>query len=55
MICVSSNNGSHPVRKTFTTLHATSLHLSTLHFIQLNFAQLHFTALNYPLIWLNPI
>ena len=32
MIYISSNNVSHPVTKTFTTLHSTSLHLSTLHF-----------------------
>ena len=57
MICISCNNGRHPVTKTFTTLHPTTLHsisphLSTLRFYSL---KLHSTTLHFPLIWLSPI
>ena len=52
IIYISSNNGRHPVTKTFTTLHSTSLHMSILHFLSF---QLHPTALHYHLIWLSPI
>jgi hypothetical protein len=30
MIYISSNNGKHPLTKTFTTLHPTTLHFTTL-------------------------
>ena len=49
MIYISSDNGRHPVTKTFTKLHYTSLHLSILHFFPLNFTQLHFTTLSFGL------
>jgi len=59
MIYISSDNGRHPVTKTFThfttlhpaTINSTSLHLSTLHFL----FKLHPTTLHCPLIWLIPI
>ena len=34
-ICISSNNGRHPVTKTFTTLHYTSPNYTSLHFTTL--------------------
>jgi len=40
---------THPVTKTFTTLHYICRHFTSSH---LNFTQLHFTTLHYPLIWL---
>ena len=50
---VSSNNGRHPVTKTFTPLHPTTLHYAWRHFTSshLNFTQLHFTTLS---LSLNP-
>ena len=53
-IYISSNNGRHPVTKTFTTLHYTqpnytslhfTIHLSTLHFLSF---KLHPTTLHLP-------
>jgi len=57
MIKIFSNNGGHPVTKTFTTLHPTtlhsnSLHLSTFHFLSF---KLRPTTLHYPHVWLNQI
>jgi hypothetical protein len=58
MIYISTNNGRHPVTKTFTppqytspkyTLHSSSLHFSTLHFFSLNFTQPHFTTVSFGL------
>ena len=51
MFYISSNNGRHPVAKTFTPLHYTSPSYTSLHYIcrhytssRLNFTQLHFTT-----------
>ena len=55
MIHISSNDGWHPVTKTFTTLvysspSYTSLHYTCRHFTShLNFTQLHFTTLSFGL------
>jgi len=55
MIYISSNNGRHPVTKTFTAFHYTcqhftfvlKLHPTTLHFFPF---KLHPTTVHYPLI-----
>jgi len=48
-----SNNGRHPVSKTFTTLHPTTLHFTTLVDTSLpshlNVIKLHFTILSFGL------
>jgi hypothetical protein len=52
MSSVSSNDGRHPVTKTFTTFHYTLPRYTSLHFLSFI---LHPTTPHYPLIWLNPI
>ena len=56
MIRISSNNGRHPVTKSFTQLHYTSANYTSLHFTQLhftvshlNFTHLRFTTLSFGL------
>ena len=47
MIYISSNNGRHPVTKTFIPLHCTSPHLSTLHFLSFKLHPTVFTTLSF--------
>ena len=46
---ISSNNVTHPVTKTYTTLHSTSPSYTSLHFTQLHFTPLHFTTFSFGL------
>ena len=48
MFYIPSDNGRHPVTKTFTPLHSTSLHFTPLHSTSLHFTPLHYTSLHFP-------
>jgi len=45
MICMYSNNGRHPVTKTFTPLHPTALHYTSPNYTSLHIATLVDTSL----------